>query len=496
MAIVRERLGGDLLESVIIDPQAVKTFDVPKALLRFTDAAPMSLSPLGGLRDIGPYDTKTSDDYLRRRFDRCEVMCAYPKGRTAILRDLDKLTSYLRNGYDGTSDKDPDFPPFDKTFRLDSAVFSAGNEFVQYDLDALKPFRETILDWRQEVLHRGNRPLVLVAVESHKSIAPERDIYAPLKRLINREDIPSQFLSDYVTDQDHLGVLYYVRMNRAVGYAVWNIALDMYIKLGGVPWTVDQGRQPGDSIDITIGLRFAPYRDSQGFCLGVATVLDRFGRLIGTVPLENLEIHRAHDTPIPGMCLNVEAAQRLVTKAFDKVLEDKRTQPIMRTGKALSLVRHKLGPGTFHREEVEGVERARASKLKRHDVHIAYVPVVAGETLAAFGPSTERGAMPEGRGLKLSDNTALLYTVASDRKLTSPITVKVQNLAEPGCAFQGVEQACGHIQTLCGLHWQMVSSGKMKLPADLHFAHRIAQGFAKDIQPNPDSWLWQTQWYL
>src|SRR5439155_2202946 len=145
--------------------------------------------------------------------------------------------------------------------------------------------------------------------------------------------------------------------------------------------------------------------------LGVATVLDRFGRVIGTVPLEELETYRAYDTPIPGMSLDVVSAERLVTEAFDKVLEDRRTQPIMKAKKPLSVVLHKLGPGAFHEAEIQGVEQAQATKLAGHDVRVAYVPIVAGETLAAFGPSAQQRVIPEGHGLKLAENTGLLWTV-------------------------------------------------------------------------------------
>jgi hypothetical protein len=497
MTVVDERLGGDLLESLTIDPAAVSEFDAPKAILRFTDTAPRSMTPWRGLQDVGPYDFNTTDKYLVRRFGRCEIFCAYPAGRKDIQADLYKLSSYLIDGYTKPKgSNDADSPPFKTTFRLENVTASPEGEFLSYDLEKLEPFRLEVQEAVEEAKERGNQALVLVAIESHKSIASEKDVYVPLKRLLNQADIPSQFLSDLVTDEEQLGVLSHIRSKELVGWSLWNIALAIYTKLGGIPWAVTQSGAPDETIQITVGLRFAPLRDERGFCLGIATVLDRFGRLIGTVPLERLHTYRAYDTPVPGMSLGIEDAQRLVTEAFDKVLEDQRTQPIMQANKPLSVVIHKLGPGTFHKDELVGIEQARADKLKGHPVFIAYVPVVAGETLSAFGPSSVQRVMPEGRGLKLAGDTALLYTVASQRKFSTPITVKVQNLGDDDCAFTTVEHACEHIQTLCGLHWQMVSSGRMKLPADLHFAHKIAQAFANEIQPRPESSLWATQWYL
>ncbi len=497
MPVVDERLGGDLLESLTIDSETISEFDAPRAKLRFSDTAARAMTPWRGLQEVGPYDFNTTDKYLARRFGRCEIFGAYPTGRNDIKADLSKLSSYLIDGYakpKGSSDTD--FPPFKTTFRLETVIASPESEFLSYDLEKLEPFQVEVQEAVEETKKRGNQALVLVAIESHKSIASERDVYVPLKRLLNRADIPSQFLSDLVTDEEQLGVLYYIRSKQSVGWSLWNIALAIYTKLGGIPWAVTQGGAPDEAIQITVGLRFAPLRGERGFCLGIATVLDRFGRLIGTVPLERLHTYRAYDTPVPGMSLGIEDAQRLVTEAFDKVLEDQRTQPIMQAKKPLSVVIHKLGPGTFHKDELAGIEQAKAAKLKGHPVFIAYVPVVSAETLSAFGPSSVQRIMPEGRGLRLAEDTALLYTVASERKFSTPITVKVQNLSEEDCAFTRVEHACEHIQTLCGLHWQMVSSGRMKLPADLHFAHKIAQAFANDIQPLPGSSLWGTQWYL
>ena len=498
MPLVDERLGGDLLESLTIDPAAISEFDAPKAVLRFTDTAPRSMTPWRGLQEVGPYDFNTTDRYLVRRFGQCEIFCAYPAGRRDIMADLSKLSSYLINGYTKPkgSSGDTDAPPFKTTFRLENVTVSPEAEFLSYNLENLEPFRLVVQEAVEEAKERGNQALVLVAIESHKSIASEKDVYAPLKRLLNRADIPSQFLSDLVTDEEQLGVLYNIRSNQLVGWSLWNISLAIYTKLGGIPWAVTQGGAPDQAIQITVGLRFAPLSGERGFCLGIATVLDRFGRLIGTVPLERLHTYPADDTPVPGMSLSFEDSQRLVTEAFDKVLEDQRTQPIMQAKKPLSVVIHKLGPGAFHKAELAGIEQAKEDKLKGHTVFIAYVPVVAGETLSAFGPSSVQRVMPEGRGLRLAEDTALLYTVASQRKFSTPITVKVQNLGDKDCAFTTVEHACEHIQTLCGLHWQMVSSGRMKLPADLHFAHKIAQAFASDIHPRPESSLWGTQWYL
>ena len=108
------------------------------------------------------------------------------------------------------------------------------------------------------------------------------------------------------------------------------------------------------------------------------------------------------------MTLSVESAKTLVTKALDSVLIDPRTQPIMRTRRPLSITIHKLGPIAFHDEEVHGIGEAMETKLRGQAVKIAFLPIVAGETIAAFGPPSQGRAMPGGRGLKLSADTALL----------------------------------------------------------------------------------------
>src|SRR3989454_324585 len=106
--------------------------------------------------------------------------------------------------------------------------------------------------------------------------------------------------------------------------------------------------------------------------------------------------------PVHGMTLSVESAKTLVTKALDSVLIDPRIQPIMRTRRPLSITIHKLGPIAFHDEEVHGIGEAMETKLRGQAVKIAFLPIVAGETIAAFGPPSQGRAMPGGRGLKLS----------------------------------------------------------------------------------------------
>src|SRR2546428_12468830 len=201
MAITKERLGGDLLETLVIDPNAITSFDVPRAALRFSDKTLVALTPWKGLRELGPYDLNTDDEFLRRKFERCEVLCTYPAGRKDIEQDLAKLSSFLKNGYSAAGRSyDTDFASFQETFQMDNAIFPEVKEFVPYSLDDLDSFRRSVVTLAEDIKQRGNRALVLVAIESHKSLTTETDVYAPLKRTLNRADIPNQFLSDFVTE--------------------------------------------------------------------------------------------------------------------------------------------------------------------------------------------------------------------------------------------------------------------------------------------------------
>ncbi len=459
MVLNLERRDADLLETVIIDPDATSTFTVPRPFRMFSDTAPAPLAPVKGLGEIGPYDVNTSDPHLRRSFEKLEVIGAYPRHDLDILAPLTELIGYLNQGYRAKGGSDINFTSFATIFRMTNCVFPPENEFLEYDLSDLEPFRVALISRATEVRSRGNGPLVLTAVRSHKTVTTTPEVYQPLKRLITRLDIPSQFLSDY--ESGETGVLYQVANGWSLGWALWNVALAIYTKLGGLPWAVSQSAKPEQQIDVTIGLRFARLTgEEKGFCLGVATVLDRFGRLIGTVPLENMEYHKTLDTPVSGMTLSAESARRLVTGALDSVLLDPRTQTIMQARGPLTLAFHKLGPGPFHHEETEGVRQALAAKLRGRETKVAFVPISESETLAAFGPPSVGRAMQEGKSLRLTNDTALLYTMSSsDRTFLTPITVKLQNYGEADCAFKGIEEACAH-------------------------------------EPKAGSPLWKTQWYL
>ncbi len=498
MVLNLDRHGGDLMETLTIDPESIRLFKVSRPARRFSDTVTNPLGPIQGLRQIGPYDVNTSDPHLRRPFESFEVLCSYPAGDSAIRDDLSELVVYLDKGYSQLrGERDIEFAPLAETFHFGNAVFPQKTDFVPYDVKNLLDFEASIRRHVADIQARKNRPLVLVAVRSHKTIAATKNIYLPLKQTLTRLDVPSQFLSDYETTDTNLGVLYQLRSSNSFGWAVWNVALAIYLKVGGIPWAVTQGGNVAEHIDVSVGLRFARLDGAEpGFCLGVATVLDRFGRIVGAVPLENMEFHKAFDTPMPGMSLSTESAERLVTQALDKVLLDPRTQEVMQTRKPLTVAFHKLGPGAFHTEELSGIRQAMADKLRGREFKLAFVPIVATETLAMFGPPSQGRSVPDGYGAKLSEDTALLYTMASDRKFTAPVTVKLQNHGDDDCAFSSVEAACAHVQTLCGLHWQTVASGRLRLPADLQFAAHIARGFADGTQPASTSWLWKTQWYL
>jgi hypothetical protein len=468
-----------------------------------TQSTQESVNPIEGIREYGPYDTNTSDKYLSRKFKGVEFFVFYPKNEDIVYETLNDLISMLRDGYfEKRGIRDVSFRGFKDEFRLREVFIPEADEFIAYIpgnlWEELKSRKNDFI----QVFERGNRPIVIVGGTSHRSIIKNREQYLESKFHFTNLDLPCQYASYYEHEMGNgAGMLYNIRhKNRSFGYSLWNFALNIYGKVGGLAWVIRQGLlKAGQVIDLSIGIRFVLSRSQKGFIIGYITILDRFGRLVGVVASPSFKAQIEKE--VAGMVVPKEVMENIMMEVLKKAVSDVRVKEIFAEKETINIAIHRLS--IFHSQEIQGIASAidKWYESERMRIKYALVPIIDRPLTLAFNKLAKYWNALRGTAIRLDDKVAILYT-AGTKSLTNrgalsyPITVIAQNLGEEECPFTSLEEVCNHVYSLTNLHWQTVIPGSVRLPATLEFAQNIAKLASFGIVPKEDSWLWRTLWFV
>ncbi len=478
-----------------IRTSSLQYLDTMQFLPSFTDEVTVKYQRVtDALKEIGPYDMNTRDSSIRRKFTSVEVFGFYPGGDVQVHSRLEQLIMYLRDGYKvKRMPFDVDFRSFEKEFWLDSAVFpSQGTNLFGYSIGRLGELLNRIVSQFEQARRRMVIPLAIVAGTSHRSVRTNREQYIEAKREFASRDIPCQYASYYHPETNiGAGILYNLgNSQQALGFALWNFALDMYGKVGGLAWVVPQRISPNDDrvVDLSIGLRFVRNPSiADRFYVGYATIIDKFGRWIGVVTSEPFQFQ---SSPTDSMVVPKEQMEKVVSDAIQLARTSPKTKEILDTKAEISISIFLLD--RFHQSEIEGIERATKVKLGGQDVKLGLVSINSDPILNLMSDTPKRGL-----AVQINEKAFLVYSSNKRGGLPShPVVAKVENLKEPGCAFRNMAEAANHILATCTLHWQTAIIGSSRLPAPLSFAHNIATMASIDAMPKAGSWLWETLWFI
>jgi hypothetical protein len=493
--------------AIKIRKDKIKLISISQPPLIFSDCQPSQdiiYNPIQGIRDYGPYDINTSDRYVSRKFESIEFFVFYPRNEEKILRNLRYLISLLRDGYnENRGNNDVDFKGFEKEFRLRNVFIPEDNEFIAYTPGNLHKELELRKDDFKNVFERGNRPIIIVGGTSHRSTSKNREQYLEAKHQFTNIDIPCQYASYYEYETGGAGILYNIeRKDLPFGYSLWNFALNIYGKVGGLAWIIRQelSKATNQVIDLSIGIRFVQPKTRKGYAIGYVTILDRFGRLIGVIssPIFRGQIEEG----IPGMVVPRQIMENIIIEALKKASDDARVKEIFEEKETINIAIHRLA--AFHSQEIQGIASAvdkQSKSLKMRKIRYALISIIKKSPILAFDTTTKDWNPLRGTAIMLNDNVATLYTRGTlrgdyRRPLSYPIAIIAQNLGEKSCPFISLEEVCYHVCSLTNLHWQTVMPGSVKLPATLEFAQNIAKLSSFGIMPKEGSWLWQTLWFI
>lgn len=480
---------------ISVESKEIKKIQINTPQYLYSEGQTNLLVPIKGISNVGPYDFNTTNFSLKRKFDAIKIIPFVPVGAQKVRESLSKLIEYLTNGYyEQRGSYDANFRGLKQEFRLtDVSVYP---EIIEYGPGSLSSVLEKIELDVEQLRSQKIIPIAIVGGPSHKSIKENREIYSEVKFEFIKRDLPSQFASLYESDDSKLGILPAVSGTSLYGYSVWNFAVNIYGKCGGIPWTILQSKNSqGDSlVDLTIGIRFVgKYSgDGKGYYIGQAVIFDHYGKFIGSFASEPFDI-TSHELKSSGMVV----PQNIMKKILKDAIELANTHPVVggffSSKDSLNIAIHRQS--LFHNEEIKGIELAISEQQKYSSIRYALVGI-SPEPYVMMIP--EISTSKPGECVVLSKNTALIYTArpGPGQPVSNPILIVAQNLNDPKNPFSGISAVCRHIVDFTGMHWQTAIPNTVQLPSTLQFAANIGKNYSHGIYPKKNSWLWFTTWFL
>jgi len=462
------------------------------------------INPLEGIREYGPYDINTSDNTLRRWFKGVEIYAFYPEKQDFVKRGLRKLINYLENGYipkrrKSTSEhaRDVEFNGLKDEFKIEVKDV----QYVKYTPGQLNNKLKEYTFELQDYFDRGNVPIVIIGGTSHRSIVEGREQYIEAKYEFTRRDIPCQYAAYYDYKVGGAGILYYIMKGEIpLGYPIWNFALNLYGKCGGLAWVVPQtiSKDDNEVIDLTLGLRFSLVRHMKTrkkYMIGYITILDRFGKLAGVFSTDPFEIS-FNQLRSEGMVISKDVMKRIIVDSLEIARRDSRINKILEEKSIINVAIHRLAH--YSGREIKGIQEGIKDYYfnYKQEIRIGLVSIIEEPYACLLRENIKMGTC-----FSLNENTILIYTAGSigeyqRRRMNYPIVAQLQNLGDGDSPFTSIEQLASHLLALSSLHWQTIVPGLTRLPASLEFARSIAYLAKYGVYPSKGSWLWRTLWFI
>lgn len=448
-------------------------------------------SQRNGLRKYTPFDENSRN----RPFDKIKPYVIMPGDLAQAT--LYEFLDYLENGYtkrQHTTSGDDSFEGMKDIFKVDftppdedDIVFLDEGSLQEYEQAA----RTLLRRWAVSENKDKNR-IVIVVIPEKFTIDDSHDPYIPLKRLFIEEGLPSQMLEiGHLRDLGNVSLGY--------GYLLWNFALDLYVKLGGKPWTL---AQQINNVHCLIGMGFGSTPENSLY-VGIANVFDENGQWLSFASedkelteeeresLRNLE-HQVIGTS--SYKLHQDLTSRIINDSLEVYSLSSNANV------ATKVVLHKNGK--VYAPEALGFLQALSSKMldgarKLSGARFALVSIIKDHNLRLYGPLYSelplpmRNTVSRGAVQILDENTAVIATTGKNHMYypgigtPKPILLERYVPSEEVLKSTGfdigqiysIEEICEQVLALTQLHWGSI--GNIRLPVTSEYAQRIANFVAR-----------------
>lgn len=358
---------------------------------------------------------------------------------------------------------------------------------------------------KRRFVARGSQPdpnRIVLVILPDEDVDPDEGspLYFRLKRIFVEEGIPTQFVT--------LGTLRALN-NPATpfGSVLWNLFLDMYVKLGGKPWRL---ATQVSNVHCFIGIGFAlnPQAEDKHIYAGVANVFDHYGNWLDiTSAYEHLTDEQREDfysrsaflEGTSSFKISQATTYSIVTNSLE-LYREKQTQSRL---PPRNIILHKLGQ--IYQCEVEGMLEAISNTVGTlENCRIGIASIHTHHLLRLYGiqDNNDRASRVALRGTRvlLRQNRALLATTGRIYRQTPRKTINfypgigtprpllveniipdqtLQNKYKLGAnQFYSTSELSAHIFALTHLHWGSIRED-IRLPITVLYAKRVADIISK-----------------
>jgi hypothetical protein len=481
----------------------------PENPLRFGPTQPGNVEisdPYHGLRQYGPWDLRPGD-----KPRPVSLICPYiirPKDEELGWRIYHLFRYFDEGGYTGdakASQFDRSFRGFQREFRVPFQMPGKEDGVPDCETD------EEYLDAADTIIERwtasdGDPSRIALVVfpfdqeDSLENLEFSKELYPRLKQKFIQAGLPSQMIDrstleniQFRDEHRGSGASLYFDEQSYFGHILWNLALNIYVKMGGRPWTLQREL---DNVNCLIGLSFTvnTLHPNRPMYVGVANVFDEFGEWVDITPdqrqLSNDELKTWYESRY--WFYSRETASSKLPSEFTSEIIKKSVQSYKnRRGRnPLNIVVHKTG--TIYQVEIEGVLHGiEAAGIPLSEITIGFVSLIQDHGFRMYGEpdSDQRDDYVVRRGVMctLETDRALLATTGRTERsrhvlgTPQPLEIRVERPSSEVLESAGLDrinrysvaQLCEQLMALTQLHWGSMRR-EIKLPVTALYSQKVA----------------------
>jgi hypothetical protein len=518
-----------------VDYTGQQTEDVPALYyqenpLRFGPTQPENLDlfdPYNGLRNYGPWDLRLKDQ--SRFVDSIHPYIIRPKDNPLGWRIYHLLQFFTKGGYADelkASHYDRSFRGFEREFRIkfEEPNKEDGVPDCETDEDYLAAADQVIEKWSASNGDPSRIVLVAFPFDQEDDLEDtvfSKRLYPQLKQKFIQAGLPSQMIdrSTLETIQfqgSHLGRqtnLYF--NNPYFGHILWNLALNIYVKMGGRPWTLQRKL---DNVNCLIGLSFTvnTLHPERPLYVGVANIFDEYGEWVDIAPeqrqLSDEELKAWYESPYSFYSQETTSSKLPREFTAEIIRASINLYKNRRGNDPVNIVMHKTG--MIYQAEIEGILLGiKNAGLSLSEITIGFVSLVQNHGFRMYGEpnsnSRKNSVVHRGTMCTLEIDKALLATTGrtdrSDHILGTPqpLEIRVERPSPETLESVGLDrikqysvaQLCEQLMALTQLHWGTMRR-EIKLPVTVLYSQKVASLSARaEIRALPEGRL-HRPWFI
>lgn len=425
--------------------------------------------PDQGLNKSGPYTKRTFD---RNDPSICVICAERDKGR--VEQFVNKLLKGIRNSKYFESGLEGKFSIGNSQTKIFTTRTDSPTDYRKIIGDAIKYKRDE---------NGGLWDLALVEVrQSFKDLSVESNPYYVSKNLFLMHQIPVQDFTMELVEKD----------DKSLGYALSNMALACYAKMGGIPWLLKSS--PTIAHELVIGIGSA----------NIGTVIGKDQRLMGiTTVFSGDGNYILSDT---SKAVKPQYYYQALTDLLSEKIDKVKSKMGWQNGDTIRLVFHSQIK-KFNCEEIEAV-KALISKYENYQIEYAFLKISEKHGLQMFDSTTlnvEKGKLAPKRGktYKLSDSEMLIFLTgqAQLRQITDGHPHGLILEIHKESTFKDLTYLSSQLYNFSAHSWRTFLPSPM--PVTISYSNLIAQNLGW-LNKMPD-WnesiivngkIGQSQWFL